>query len=289
MLLNPFKGKNILVTGGSKGIGRAMAREFGRLGANVAIIARDKAVLAEAQKEISEAGGGGRILAYACDVRDRNTLNDYINMVRYEFGGIDGVVANSGYCHPGNFHEISLYEFDRQIDTNLKGVMYTIRLCIPHMLDNVGGFIAITSSPAGNAGIFGFSAYGATKAALNNFSYVLRQEYGDRNFRIHLLLPPDTDTPGYAEEVPLYPPETKAILEGGTLLSADSVGKQFVKGIANNRKFVTPGFSTRLLLYLLRWAPFMWDGYVAYKKKSARKKIEKESQRPVESEDKTAQ
>ncbi|PCJ53764.1 MAG: hypothetical protein COA73_14905 [Candidatus Hydrogenedentota bacterium] len=157
MLLNPYKDKNIIITGGSKGIGLAMAKEMAALGANLAIIARDKSALESAQLAIEEMGGGGRVLAYACDVRDHETLSDYINMVRYELGSIDGVIANSGYCHPGNFHELELADFDKQIDTNLKGVIYTLRLAIPHILENKGGFIAITSSPAGNAGIFGFS------------------------------------------------------------------------------------------------------------------------------------
>lgn len=271
MLLNPFDGKNIVITGGSKGIGLEMAKEFARLGANVALIARDKEVLDAAKREVEQCGSLIRVLAYSCDVTDPDTLGDYINMVRYEFGSIDGVVANSGYCHPGKFHEIELADFDRQIEVNLKGVIYTIHHAMPHLLDKGAGFIAITSSPAGNAGIFGFSAYGPTKAALNNLSYALRQEYADRNIRVHLLLPPDTDTEGYALEVPMYPPETKAILGGGSLLGPGPVAKKFVRGIANNRKVIAIGFETRFMIASLRIAPFIWEGYVRRKIRAARK------------------
>ncbi|MFP6598236.1 MAG: SDR family NAD(P)-dependent oxidoreductase [Candidatus Hydrogenedentota bacterium] len=265
MLLNPFKGKNILITGGSKGIGLCMAKELAALKANIAIIARDKTNLALAQREIEEAGKGIRCLAYACDVTDADTLSDYINMVRYEFGHIDGIIANSGYCHPGNFHEIEIDDMDRQIDVNLKGVVYTLRFGVPHLLENGGGFIAITSSPAGNAGIFGFSIYGATKSALNIMSHILRAEYRDKNIRLHLLLPSDTDCPGYAEEVPLYPKETQAILEGGALLQPEKVAKKFIRGIANNKKTITAGFSSRLVLLIMRYAPFIWDLYTKSK------------------------
>ena len=271
MILNPFKGKNIVITGGSKGIGLEMAKEFARLKANVAIIARDKKVLADAQREIEASGEGVRCLAYACDVTDAATLGDYINMVRYELGSIDGIIANSGYCHPGYFHQFALKDLERQFDVNVKGVLYTLRLGIPHLLENENGFIAITSSPAGNAGIFGFGAYGPTKAALNNLSYVLRQEYAERNIRVHLLLPPDTDTPGYKLEVPMYPRETKAILDGGQLLEPEKVAKIFVKGIANNRKVIPAGSSTKLLLRLMRFAPFIWDAYTRRKVKSTQR------------------
>ncbi|MFP6585032.1 MAG: SDR family NAD(P)-dependent oxidoreductase [Candidatus Hydrogenedentota bacterium] len=281
MILNPFKDKNILITGGSKGIGLEMAKEFARLKANVAIIARDKVVLDEARRLIEEAGPGTRCLAYACDVTDADTLRDYINMVRYEFGSIDGIIANSGYCHPGNFHELDFSDIDRQIDVNLKGVLYTLRLSIPHLLENKNGFIAITSSPAGNAGIFGFGIYGPTKAALNNLSYVLRSEYENKNIRVHLLLPPDTDTPGYKLEVPMYPKETKAVLDGGQLLYPERVAKIFVQGIANNRKVIAAGSSTKLLLRIMRFTPFLWDAYCRWKVRSAQKVLEEVA--PVES------
>ena len=272
MIINPFKNKVIIITGGSKGIGLEMAKEFARLGANLTLIARDKETLQAAKIAVEEVASGGRVLAYACDVTDSNTLKDYIHMVRYTLGAIHGVVANSGYCHPGNFHEIDLADFDRQIDTNLRGVVYTLRHAIPLLLENDdGGFIAMTSSPAGRVGIFGFSAYGPTKAALNNLADVLRFEYRDRGIRVHLLLPPDTDTPGYRDEIELYPPETKAILDGGSLLGAEYVAKKFVTGIANHRKIIAVGLQARVLLVAIRYCPFIWDAYVAYKKRRVRK------------------
>lgn len=272
MLLNPFKDKNIFITGGSKGIGLEMARELSRHGANLALIARDKDTLHAAQQQIEESSSGGRVLAYACDVTDADTLRDFIHMIRYELGSIDGVIANSGYCHPGNFHEIEIEDFDKQIDTNYRGVVHTIRHAIPYLLENPhGGFIAVTSSPAGHAGFYGFSAYGPTKAALNNFTEVLRHEYRDRNIRVHLLLPPDTDTPGYRDEVPLYPPETKAILEGGSLLSPERVAKRFIEGIAGHKKIVPVGFEAQVMMLAVRFCPPLWDAYIRHKIRTARK------------------
>lgn len=274
MLLNPFKGKNILITGGSRGIGLEMAREFARNGANLALIARGKEDLQAAKAALESAGTGINVRAYACDVTNAETLADYINMIQFELGSLDGVVANSGYCHPGNFHELTLEDFDRQLDTNVRGAIYTIRLALPHLLQNPnGGFVALTSSPAGHMGIFGFSAYGPTKAALSNLADVLRAEYSDRGIRVHLLLPPDTDTPGYREEVKLYPPETRAVLGGGSLLSPETVAARFVRGIANHKKSIAVGFEARAMMFAMRVWPGVWDVYTAMKKRAARKKL----------------
>lgn len=273
MLLNPFKGKNILITGGSRGIGLEMAREFARNGANLSLIARGKDDLQAAKSILEQAGNDITVRAYACDVTNAETLADYINMIQFELGPLDGVVANSGYCHPGNFHELALEDFDRQIDTNLRGAIYTVRLAMPHLLQNPnGGFVALTSSPAGHMGIFGFSAYGPTKAALSNLADILRAEYGDRGIRVHLLLPPDTDTPGYREEVKLYPPETRAVLGGGSLLSSETVAARFVRGIANHKKTIAVGFEARAMMIAMRVWPGVWDAYTAMKKRAVRKR-----------------
>ena len=96
MILNPFKGKNILITNGASGLGLAMAKEFAALKANIAIIAENKEQLGAAQREIEQSGSGIRCIAYACEITDPDTLNDYINMTRYEFGTIDGIVAYIG-------------------------------------------------------------------------------------------------------------------------------------------------------------------------------------------------
>jgi len=279
MILNPFKGKNILITGGSRGIGLEMAREFARNGANLALIARGKNDLQSAKTALEGLGQGISVRAYACDVTNAETLADYIHMIQFELGPLDGIVANSGYCHPGNFHELNLEDFDRQIDTNLRGAIYTIRLALPQLLQNPkGGFIAITSSPAGHMGIFGFSAYGPTKAALSNLADTLHAEYGDRGIRVHLLLPPDTDTPGYREEVKLYPPECRAVLSGGSLLSAESVAKKLVAGIANNKRRVAVGFEARAMMTAIRMVPKIWDIYTASRKRLARKATAEKSQ-----------
>lgn len=265
-----FAGKNVVITGGSKGIGLAMARELARRSANLALIARGQAELNAARESLGDFGV--KIVTYSCDVTDAGRLECAISEAAEALGGLDGVIANSGYCHPGYFHRIRVEDASQQIDTNLKGCIYALHHAVPHLIKRGNGFIAITSSPAGSMGVFGFSVYGATKAALNNLAETLRYEYAGNNITVHLLLPPDTQTPGYEQEVLLYPKETKAVLEGGKLFSAEAVARRFVDAIERDKKQVTVGFETHLALLATRCAPWLWDAYVKWKIRSVRAK-----------------
>ena len=275
--MSAFTGKHILITGGSTGIGLHLGHELAKLGADLSIIARNEATLEAAREAL--AAHGGRVSVFSCDVADAAGLGRCIDEAVEGYGRLDGLVANSGYCHPGYFHEMAVEALGRQIDVNLKGCVYAVRYAVPHLLanrhsregGNGGGFIALTSSPAGNAAVYGFAAYGTTKAGLNNLAHVLRMEYEDRRIRVHVLLPPDTDTPGYAREVELYPKETRAILSGGRLFSPEQVAQVFMRGILRGRRTITVGFEMHLVLWLVRYAPWVWEAYVRWQKRRARR------------------
>lgn len=253
-----FRGKRVLITGGSAGIGLALAEGIARHGARVALLARDAARLAAAQAQV-----GGETRAVTADVCDPAGLAQAIDAAAAGLGGLDGLVVNAGYCHPGRFLETDLAALRQQIDTNLLGAVNTLRLALPHL--SPGGFVAISSSPAGALPIYGFAAYSATKAALIALGDTLRLELARSGTSVHLLLPPDTDTPGYANEITLYPPETRAILAGGSLLPPGTVAEAFLHGIARGRKVVVPTAEARLALLLARFAPWAWDWYVRSK------------------------
>jgi NAD(P)-dependent dehydrogenase (short-subunit alcohol dehydrogenase family) len=273
MILNPFKGKNILITNGASGLGLAMAKEFAALKANIAIIAENKEQLGAAQREIEQSGSGIRCIAYACEITDPDTLNDYINMTRYEFGTIDGIVALNDDCQPGIFHESSRDAIDQQIDINLKSTLHTLHQSLPHLLENGSGFIALHSATPGSKALYGLTAYSASKAALNITSHVLRKEYAPERIRVHLLLSPGPNTPNYLENLPNYPKETRPFLDPGTRFNTEFIARKFVRGIANNKKTITIGHSTRLLLFFIRLAPSLWDYYQNSKIRSIRKQV----------------
>ena len=94
-------------------------------------------------------------------------LRDYFHMIRLELGNVDGLIANTGYCHPGNFHELELADFDRQIDTNLRGVVYTLRLGLPHLFENpAGGFVRTFASASMRARSTAVTTFSAGSASM---------------------------------------------------------------------------------------------------------------------------
>lgn len=254
-----FQDRRILITGGSAGIGLAMAEAFAGRGARLALLARDGNTLRRAAEQV--AGRGHAPLTFSADICDADALGASVAEAVAGLGGLDGLVVNAGYCHPGRFLETSLEDLQRQVNTNLIGAINTLHVTLPHL--GQGGFAAITSSPAGLLPIYGFAAYNATKAGLIALGGSLRLELAAKGISLHLLLPPDTDTPGYAKEVALYPPETKAILSGGTLLPPGKVAETFVNGIAKGRDLIVSGGEARLALLLQRFAPWAWQRYVA--------------------------
>lgn len=262
-----FQGKRILITGGSAGIGLALAQAFAARGARLALLARGGAALATAADLV--ATHGQPPVTTAADISDAPALAQAIATAVRQLGGLDGLVVNAGYCHPGRFEETALGDLHRQINTNLIGAVNTLHTALPHLRD--GAFVAITSSPAGFLPIYGFAAYNATKAALIALGGSLRLELAPRRIALHLLLPPDTDTPGYARETALYPPETKAILSGGALLPPEKVAATFINGIAKGKPMIVSGGEARAAIMLQRFAPWAWQIYLRNRINSVKK------------------
>ena len=242
MFLKPFKGKHILITGGATGLGLAMAKAFAREHAHVSLIDSDKELLAEAQREIESLGNGIRCLTYACNIGHGHILHDYIHMLSYEFGTLDGIIACPSPIPPGALHEINHRDIDTHMDTHIKGTLHAIRTSIPLIAEHdiTGGFVGIVS-PEGR----GVSVSAATShAALTALAHTLRAEYARDRVRVHLLIPPTKEVPHK------YP----------------VICKRFMKGIVKNRKVVTYGIIQRMRRFTLRYFPLAWT--MVFKKNS---------------------
>ena len=183
-----LQNKVALVTGGTSGIGLAIAREFQAQGAKVAISGRDAERLAEARAAI-----GGEVLAVQGDVATAADLDRLFAEVEEKLGKIDALVANAGVAPFASVAETSEELFDRVVGINFKGAFFTVQKALPHLND--GASVVITSSAANQAGIAGTAAYSATKAAVRSLARTFSAELVPRGIRVNTLSPGPIETP----------------------------------------------------------------------------------------------
>src|SRR6187397_2118513 len=188
-----------IVTGGSKGIGLAIAHAFLERGMQVAISGRREADLLEAARalgggEASTAAGAGRVLTVRADVRDPADAQRLVDETVRRFGGVDVLVNNAGIGKFGHVADMSLDDWRQIIETNLSGVFYCTRAALPAMKARGAGFIINVSSLAGKNPFVGGAAYCASKAGLNAFSEALMQEVRHDNIRVSYVLPGSVST-----------------------------------------------------------------------------------------------
>jgi len=179
-----LKGKVGLVTGGSRGIGFAIARGLLARGASVTIAGTDQARLDEAAAEL-----GGGVLALRADVRDYPAVEAALARTVSQFGGLDVLVNNAGRGVFRPVAETSVEDWRSVIDTNLSGVFHGCRAALPHLRARGGGWIFNISSLASKNPFPGGAAYSASKAALNAFTDAFMQEVRWDGIRVACILP----------------------------------------------------------------------------------------------------
>jgi NAD(P)-dependent dehydrogenase (short-subunit alcohol dehydrogenase family) len=170
-----IKGKTAVVTGGTKGIGLAIAEALVREGAKVVVCGRDSAALAEAVKGLSTAG---EVSGRRCDVSKWEEVEALFSFTAATYGGVDILVNNAGVGHFAPVDQISLDQWRAVIDTNLSGVFYCVRAAVPQMKQRGGGFILNIGSLAGRNTFPAGSAYNASKFGLNGFSEAIMDAGG---------------------------------------------------------------------------------------------------------------
>ena len=192
-----FAGSVAIVTGGSRGIGRAVAESLLRRGADVLISGRSAASLAEAASELAEVAGtagAGRLDTVAADVRRPADAERLIGAANERFGGVDILINNAGVGHFGAVVEQSTADWAQVIETNLGGVFYCCRAAIPVLRRRGGGWIINISSLAGSHPFANGAAYCASKAGLDAFTAALMQEVRFDGIRVSAVAPGSVGT-----------------------------------------------------------------------------------------------
>ncbi len=210
-----FKGKNVIITGGSSGIGKATAKLLSAEGANVFIVARNRGKLTRVLQEIKAEGDdqSQQYGAFSADVTSWEETESAIEDIVEASGAPDILINSAGIVHPGYFEELPLSVFRKQIDVNYLGTLHCVKAVLPYMTARKSGHIVNISSIAGFLGVFGYTAYSASKFAVRGFTEALRIELKPYNIAVSMVIPNDTDTPQLEDDRELQPLETK-ITEG---------------------------------------------------------------------------
>lgn len=188
-----INGKSAIVTGSTKGIGRAIVEAFLREGASVCISARTEADVERAVSELAD-HGEGRVTGMICDVRNYDEVKALVEHTIAEFGGLDILVNNAGIGSFKRIEGMSPEEFRDVLETNLFSVFYCCHEAIPHMKQRGGGYIINISSLAGTNAHPEMAAYNASKFGLNGFSEAMMQEVRQDGIKVSYIMPGSVNT-----------------------------------------------------------------------------------------------
>ena len=190
-----LKGKNVLVTGASSGIGKAIALRFAQEGAQVAVNYRSSPEEADAVVKEMQSAGESKHMTVQADVSKPEDVSNMFEQVITTFGGLDILINNAGLQIQGPSHEIPLDDFDKMIDVNMRGAYLCSRKAITHFLKNGGGIIINDSSVHELIPRPQYVGYTMSKSGMQAMTRTLALEYARNNIRINSFAPGATLTP----------------------------------------------------------------------------------------------
>ncbi|XP_076949987.1 3-dehydrosphinganine reductase TSC10A-like [Bidens hawaiensis] len=232
-----IKSRHVFITGGSSGIGLAIARRAVAEGARVTILARDLNKLKEAKNSIRLTTGID-VNIVSVDVRDYEAVKEAVESA----GPIDVLVCNQGVFIAQEIVDQDMKNIKSMIDTNLIGTVNLIKAALPGMKnrsDRKPVSIAFMSSQGGQVGVYGYAVYCATKFGLRGLAEALQQEVIADNIHVSLIFPLETDTPGVKEVLKTLPPLTATLIAASGGMQADEVAKKTLNGIKSGSFFIS--------------------------------------------------
>jgi 3-oxoacyl-[acyl-carrier protein] reductase len=222
-MFTPIDGRTVLVTGGTRGIGKGIAGVFARAGANVVVNGRDADTGEAAVQDLS--GQGGEVAYVGGDVGKAADCERLAEAVAERFGGVDVLCANAGIFPDVKLADMTEDDIDAIFATNVKGCMLTVKACLPHLERSGHGRVILTSSITGPiTGFPGWSHYGATKAAQLGFLRTACIELAPKGITINAVLPGNVVSEGLDELGEDYLASMTASVPLGRLGTVEEIG-----------------------------------------------------------------
>ena len=194
-MFTSIAGRSVVVTGGSRGIGRGIARVFAGAGARVLVVGRDRSALDDAADGLKDVGG--EVSTVVADVSDRGQCQHVADVAVERYGGIDLLCANAGIFPSARITDMTPDDLEAVLATNFKGTVFAVQACLRPLTDSGHGRIVVTSSITGPiTGYPGWSHYGASKAAQLGFLRTAAMELAPSGITINAVLPGNVFTEG---------------------------------------------------------------------------------------------
>lgn len=236
-------GKTAIVTGGSRGIGRAVSLLLAREGANVAIVYAGNTAAAEKTKQQAEALGAAAAV-FQCDVADEQAVADMVKAVKTQFGSVDILVNNAGITRDGLLMRMKEADWQAVLDTNLTGVYHCTKAVSKLMMKQRQGAVINLSSVVGETGNAGQANYAAAKAGIIGFTKAVAKELASRNIRVNAVAPgyvetdmtaglPDSAKEDMLRSIPLGRPATADDVAQAVLFLASDQAKYITGQVLN--------------------------------------------------------
>ncbi len=238
-MFTSVKGYSVVVTGGTKGIGKGIARVFAKAGANVLITGRDEAGAQAACKELTSLGGGTVTFVIA-EVSSKSDCDRVAAAAIERNGGIDVLCANAGIFPDSKLATMSEADMDLVFGTNVKGTMLSVQACLPALEQSGHGRIVLTSSITGPiTGFPGWSHYGASKAAQLGFMRTAAIELAPMKITVNAVLPGNIATEALADMGPEYRKAMEASIPQGRLGEVEDIGNAALFFATKEAAYVT--------------------------------------------------
>jgi 3-dehydrosphinganine reductase len=256
--MKDYSAKKAYITGGSSGIGLAIAKQLISRGATVLLIARNRERLESAREDLQSVISKEHQAVHlaSVDVSKMDQVRDTLSKAADTYGAPDILVNSAGIACSNYFERIPYEKFMDIININLIGTWNTIAVLEPYMREK-GGAIVNFSSITGFLGIFGSTAYSASKFGVIGLSEALRAELKRFDINVSVVCPPDTDTPQLVDDNRTKPYETEVLSGKAKPMSAEAVAKACIRGMEKGNFMIIPGSSGKIIYLEKRLFPSM--------------------------------